>query len=57
MKTDEILEAIIKCCKDHGAGQVILFGSRAKGTCLDTSDFDIGVTEGRAGGTSDPVQN
>ena len=36
MKTDEILEAIIKCCKNHGAGQVILFGSRAKGTCLDT---------------------
>ena len=44
MKTDEILEAIIKCCKNHGAGQVILFGSRAKGTCLDTSDFDIGVS-------------
>ena len=44
MKTDEILEAIIKCCKNHGAGQVSLFGSRAKGTCLDTSDFDIGVS-------------
>ena len=44
MKTDEILEAIIKCCKNHGAGQVILFGSRAKGTCLDTSDVDIGVS-------------
>ena len=44
MKTDEILEAIIKCCKNHGAGQVILFGSREKGTCLDTSDFDIGVS-------------
>ena len=31
-------------CREHGAGRVVLFGSRAKGTALPESDIDIAVS-------------
>jgi len=44
MQIAEILEQIILHCQNAGADQVILFGSRAKGTAMPRSDFDIAVT-------------
>lgn len=40
---DTILDAIISICKAHHAKEVILFGSRAKGTAAPRSDYDIAV--------------
>jgi predicted nucleotidyltransferase len=44
MTTSEVLEQIVLQCKLHQARTVILFGSRAKGTNLPRSDFDIAVS-------------
>lgn len=44
MKTEEIIEAIKKLCGKHGVCRAVLFGSRAKGTFTERSDFDIAVT-------------
>lgn len=44
MQIDEVLQEIIRSCKEHCAGKVILFGSRAKGTATDRSDIDIAVS-------------
>lgn len=43
MQINDILQEIIKICKEDGASEVILFGSRAKGTALERSDIDIAV--------------
>ena len=39
-----ILDGIINVCKRCGVKEVILFGSRAKGTAVKTSDYDIAVS-------------
>ena len=44
MTVDEILNEVKRICKAGGAGKVILFGSRAKGTALERSDIDIAVS-------------
>lgn len=44
MQISEIMEQIIAECRQFGAQEVILFGSRAKGTAKACSDFDITVT-------------
>mgnify|MGYP002770181465 FL=1 len=44
MTTDEILKAIVSICAGFQAEEVILFGSRAKGTATERSDFDIAVS-------------
>lgn len=44
MQTDEILQNIIELCRKYSAEEAILFGSRAKGTALERSDFDIAVS-------------
>lgn len=44
MRVNEILDQIVLLCKKHSASQVILFGSRAKGTCRERSDIDIAVS-------------
>ena len=44
MQIPEIMEQIIIQCESHGAREAILFGSRAKGTAMPRSDFDIAVT-------------
>lgn len=44
MQVEEIIEKIVEICQKYSADQVILFGSRAKGTALDRSDIDIAVS-------------
>ena len=44
MQIPEIMSRIIEECKKYNAQDVVLFGSRAKGTAKTTSDFDIAVT-------------
>ncbi len=43
MQIEEILQEIIRICKNNSVTKVILFGSRAKGTALERSDIDIAV--------------
>lgn len=43
MQIEEILQEIIRICKNNSVTKVILFGSRAKGTALERSDIDIVV--------------
>lgn len=43
MTLDEIYRDIINICKKYNGTQVILFGSRAKGTERERSDIDIAV--------------
>ncbi len=44
MQVKAIIEMIVEICQKYSADQVILFGSRAKGTALDRSDIDIAVS-------------
>ena len=44
MQIQEILEEIRRISRQYGAIEVILFGSRAKGTETERSDIDIAVS-------------
>ena len=44
MNVDMVLNEIRKKCEAHNASEIILFGSRAKGTSLERSDIDIAVS-------------
>jgi len=44
MTAEMVLEEIIRCCEKHQVEEAVLFGSRAKGTALPRSDFDIAVS-------------
>ena len=44
MKADEVIVEVVKLCKSFGANEVILYGSRAKGTSRERSDIDIAVS-------------
>ena len=44
MKVEEIIQTIIKMCNEFQAKEVILYGSRAKGTARERSDIDIAVS-------------
>ena len=44
MCAEEVIDEIIILCKKYYASQVILFGSRAKGTQTERSDIDIAVS-------------
>lgn len=44
MHIEEILQLIRNICRVHRAEEVILFGSRAKGTAGERSDIDIAVS-------------
>jgi predicted nucleotidyltransferase len=44
MQICEILEEVIRLCRQYQAQTVILFGSRAKGTACSRSDIDIAVS-------------
>lgn len=43
MRTEEVILRIAELCRKHSAKEVILFGSRAKGTARERSDIDIAV--------------
>lgn len=40
----KLLDEIIEICKKMNATEVVLFGSRAKDTALERSDYDIAVS-------------
>ena len=43
MTVEEVLRKVKELCEAHGASEVILYGSSAKGTELERSDIDIAV--------------
>ena len=43
MKVDEVIRETAKICRSFHAKEVILYGSRAKGTARERSDIDIAV--------------
>ncbi|MGN0362562.1 MAG: nucleotidyltransferase family protein [Bilifractor sp.] len=47
MSLDEILNCVIKICREHDVDHVYLFGSYAAGTARPTSDIDIVIKGGR----------
>lgn len=44
MKVEEVISEVAKLCRNFHAKEVILYGSRAKGTAREQSDIDIAVT-------------
>ncbi len=44
MKADEVINQIAELCRKYKAKEVILYGSRAKGTARERSDIDIAVS-------------
>ena len=44
MTADEVITRTAELCRKYRAREVILFGSRAKGTALERSDIDIAVS-------------
>ena len=44
LKVEEIIQAVIKICNEFQAKEVVLYGSRAKGTARERSDIDIAVS-------------
>ena len=43
MKAEEVMQKVAILCRSYGAKNVILYGSRAKGTARERSDIDIAV--------------
>ena len=44
MKADEVIRETARLCRNFSAKEVILYGSRAKGTARERSDIDVAVT-------------
>lgn len=44
MKVEEVISEVAKLCRNFHSKEVILYGSRAKGTARERSDIDIAVT-------------
>ena len=44
MRVDEVISEVAELCKRFHAKEVILYGSRAKGTARERSDIDIAVS-------------
>ena len=44
MKADEVITEVARLCRFFHAEEVILYGSRAKGTARERSDIDIAVS-------------
>ena len=44
MSPEEVIREVGKLCKKYQAKEVILYGSREKGTARERSDIDIAVT-------------
>ena len=44
MKVEEVISEVAILCRNFHAKEVILYGSRAKGTARERSDIDIAVT-------------
>ena len=46
MRAEEVMQEVAKLCRSFHAKEVILYGSRAKGTAMERSDIDIAVRGG-----------
>ncbi len=44
LEAEQVIKEVEKLCKNFEAKEVILYGSRAKGTARERSDIDIAVT-------------
>lgn len=44
MLAEEVIEKAVEICGKYSAKQVILYGSRAKGTQTERSDIDLAVS-------------
>ena len=44
MEAEQVIKEVEKLCKNFQAKEIILYGSRAKGTARERSDIDIAVT-------------
>ena len=44
MTVETVLEKVVELCRKYHAKEIILYGSRAKGTALKKSDIDIAVS-------------
>lgn len=44
MSVNDVIQEVAKLCRRFHAKDVILYGSRAKGTAQERSDIDIAVT-------------
>ena len=44
MNVNEVIEKAAALCRKYSAKEIILFGSRAKGTETERSDIDIAVS-------------
>ncbi len=44
MTVDEVLKSVASLCRKYHADEIILYGSRAKGTALERSDIDVAVS-------------
>ncbi len=44
MKADDVICEVAKLCRKYNASEVVLYGSRAKGTARERSDIDIAVS-------------
>ena len=44
MRAEEVIQEVAKLCNSFHAKEVILYGSRAKGTARERSDIDIAVS-------------
>lgn len=44
MRAEEVIQEVVKLCRKYQAAEIILFGSRAKGTAQSKSDIDIAVS-------------
>ena len=44
MNVNEVIEKATALCRKYSAKEIILFGSRAKGTETERSDIDIAVS-------------
>ena len=44
VKAEEVIQEVVKLCREFNADRIILYGSRAKGTATERSDIDIAVS-------------
>lgn len=44
VRAEEVMQEVAKLCRSFRAKEVILYGSRAKGTAMERSDIDIAVS-------------
>lgn len=44
VRAEEVMQEVVKLCRSFHAKEIILYGSRVKGTAMERSDIDIAVS-------------